>query len=67
MQDWKKWKERPNSCTLDFGIVKRPHKILVHKHNEQGELEIVDSYYEDGYDTILIEGNLPYALIFSIL
>lgn len=42
MQDWKKWEERPNACSLDFGVVEtgNPHQ----------------------YKTVLIEGNLPYAL-----
>lgn len=62
MEDWKRWEERPNACSLDWGIIRRPHKILVHKQNENGKLEVVDSYNEDCYETILIEGNLPYAL-----
>lgn len=66
MEDWKTWKDRPNACTLDWGVIKRPHKILVHKHNKNGELEVVDSYYEDCYETILIEANSGCCFIFSI-
>lgn len=62
MENWKTWSDRPNACSLDWGVVKRPHKILVHKHNKNGKLEVIDSYYEDSYDTVFIEGNLPYAL-----
>ena len=61
MKDWKKWDERPNACSLDFGVIKRPHKIVVSKFNN-GNPKKIDEYYEDGYDTVLIEGNLPYAL-----
>lgn len=61
MEDWKTWVNRPNACSLDWGVIKRPHKILVHKQID-GKLQLIDSYYEDGYDTIFIEGNLPYAL-----
>lgn len=57
MEAWKTWEDRPNVCSLDWGVAKRPHKILVHKKNENGKLEVVDSYYEDGYDTLFIEKN----------
>lgn len=62
MEDWKTWSDRPNACSLDWGVVKRPHKILVHKQNDNGKLEVIDSYYEDGYDTVLIEGNTMTSL-----
>lgn len=62
MEDWKQWKDRPNACSLDWGVVRKPRKILVNKQNENNKLEVVDSYNENCYETILIEGNLPYAL-----
>lgn len=46
MEDWKRWEERPNACSLDWGVAKIKDKDD-------------DKYY---YKTILIEGNLPYAL-----
>lgn len=61
MKDWKTWNNRPHACSLDWGIVKQPHKIIVSKQNN-GELVKVGEYYEDGYDTVFIEGNLPYAI-----
>lgn len=57
MEDWKTWKDRPNSCTLDWGVIKKPHKIIVNKHNDKGELIKINEYLEDGYDTIFIEAN----------
>lgn len=44
-----------------MGIIKQPHKIIVSKQNN-GEFVKVGEYYEDGYDTVFIEGNLPYAI-----
>lgn len=61
MEDWKTWNDRPHACSLDWGIAKQPHKIIVSKQNN-GELVKVGEYYEDGYDTVFIEGNLPYAI-----
>lgn len=49
MDDWKKWKERPNACSLDWGIA----RIKSSKNN-------IDEEYS--YKTVLIEGNLPYSL-----
>lgn len=62
MEDWKTWDNRPNACSLDWGIIKRPHKIIVSKFRDKNKVEKIDEYYEDGYDTVFIEGNLPYAL-----
>ena len=45
MDDWKSWTERPNACSLDWGVAK-----------------IKDKDGNNYYKTILIEGNLPYAL-----
>lgn len=45
MNDWKKWESRPNSCSLDWGVIR--------KNDINGNIS---------YKTILIEGNLPYAL-----
>lgn len=61
MEAWKTWEERPNACSLDWGIVKRPHKIVMSKQSD-GELIRIGEYYEDCYDTVFIEGNLPYSL-----
>ena len=44
MEDWKNWENRPNSCSLDFGVVRK----------------IVDN--KEIFETILVEGNLPYSL-----
>lgn len=41
MEDWKKWDNRPNACSLDWGVVRLKNNSL---------------------KTVLIEGNLPYAL-----
>ena len=38
MEDWKRWEERPNACSLDWGVIRRPHKILVNKQNKNGKL-----------------------------
>lgn len=46
METWKTWEDRPNACSLDWGVAKIKDKDD-------------DKYY---YKTILIEGNLPYAL-----
>jgi hypothetical protein len=78
MEDWKKWDERPNSCSLDWGII-RVKEPIEHEFksnytmsgNFYGERN-KNKYYNDKfktivtedyvYKTILIEGNLPYAL-----
>jgi hypothetical protein len=62
MEDWRAWDGRPNACSLDFGVVRRPHKMIVSKSRKGNGVVKVGEYYEDGYDTVLIEGNLPYAL-----
>jgi hypothetical protein len=62
MKDWITWKDRPNACSLDWGVVKGPHKIIINKMDKNKQLVKIDEYYEDGYDTVFIEGNLPYSL-----
>lgn len=56
MEDWKTWEERPNACVIDWGVIKRPHKISVHKH-VNGNLVKTGEYYEDCYETVLVECN----------
>lgn len=62
MKDWLNWPERPMACSLDWGVVKRPHKFVRYKYNENREPVKIGEFYEDAYDTLFIEGNLPYAL-----
>lgn len=45
MKDWVRWEERPNACSLDWGVAR---------------ISKEDGSYS--YKTVLIEGNLPYAL-----
>lgn len=78
MEDWKTWDDRPNACSLDFGVirVKEPqqHEFKTNysmSSNMYGE-KYKNKYYNDNfskyftegysYKTVLIEGNLPYAL-----
>lgn len=76
MKDWKKWKDRPNACSLDFAVIRiksniekefkptyQPSHFSVSKssnelYNQNNRFETEEYVYK----TILIEGNLPYAL-----
>lgn len=62
MKEWVKWEERPNACSLDWGVIRRPHKFVTKRFNSKKQMVDVGEFYEDCYDTVLIEGNLPYAL-----
>ena len=71
MEDWKTWEGRPNSCALDFGVVRKKKNVqreflpsYVSKYNKKANdknINIVTSN-EYVYETVLIEANLPYAL-----
>lgn len=76
MEDWKKWKDIPNACSLDFAVIRiksniekefkptyQPSHFSVSKssnelYNQNNKFETEEYIYK----TILIEGNLPYAL-----
>lgn len=66
MEDWKKWEGRPNSCSLDWGVVRMKIPIKskfvpnIKTHDNEKSFEYVNEEYI--YKTVLIEGNLPYAL-----
>lgn len=76
MEDWKQWEDRPNACSLDFAVIRvkanvkkefkptyQPSHFSVSKSNN--ELYNQNNKFETEeyvYKTILIEGNLPYAL-----
>lgn len=77
MEDWKKWEDRPNACSLDFAVVRVKEKCNVEfksnyfpNSNFYGEqtnalmYKEISNFKKDEYiyKTILIEGNLPYAL-----
>ena len=74
MEDWKKWDDRPNACSLDFGVIKTRGKTRAEftptyaskSYRNAGRNKYKDiTFFEtegDMYKTVLIEGNLPYAL-----
>ena len=53
MKDWKDWRDRPNSCSLDFGVV------CECKDKNSGDSITGNDYL---YKTVLIEANTSYAL-----
>ena len=77
MEDWKKWEDRPNACSLDFGVIKTRGKTRAEfvptyaskSYRNAGRNKYKDiTFFEtegDMYKTVLIEGNLPYAFILS--
>lgn len=74
MEDWKKWDERPMSCSLDFGVIRVKDKIKTeftpryapknYRNVGKNQYDDITTFETEGYTykTILIEGNLPYAL-----
>lgn len=66
MEDWKKWENRPNACSLDWGIARvkepitREFKTNINSRYKDFDNKIRTEEYV--YKTVLIEGNLPYAL-----
>ena len=68
LSDWETWDNRPNACSLDFGVIKikEEKKIFFipeyHKGRKGRRYPDEDITYTYKYKTVLIEGNLPYAL-----
>lgn len=74
MEDWKKWEDRPMACSLDFGVVRMKAKVktnFIPKYAPKNYTNVGRNQYKDiqtfekeeyVYKTVLIEGNLPYAL-----
>ena len=74
MEDWKTWKERPNSCSLDFGVIRVKEivessftptyispKYKNSKNNIYTDISIFNKE-EYVYKTVLIESNGAYSL-----
>lgn len=67
MEDWKKWDNRPNACSLDWGVVRTAGQVkstFTPSYCGNKAYNEAQTFYHDGiiYKTVLIEGNLPYAL-----
>lgn len=60
MEDWKTWEDRPNSCTLDWGVI-RTNGLIDNKFipNYTNKYKEVNNFKTKGYiyKTILIEAN----------
>lgn len=62
MEDWKTWDDRPNSCTLDWGIIRIDSNIEKNfkpTYSVENRYTDISKFNEKGfeYKTILIEAN----------
>lgn len=69
MEDWKTWEDRPNSCTLDWGVIRIPKKMDVQfnpkcapssfRNVGRNKYKEISTFQMDGYEykTVLIEAN----------
>lgn len=69
MEDWKTWKDRPNSCTLDWGVIRIKDKIKTEftptyapssiRNVGKNNYKDITTFETEGYiyKTILIEAN----------